>query len=41
MLSKPSVVAELVAKARQSLPITLNWKEKFIEDPFLEFKEIN
>ena len=29
MLSQPRVVAELVAKARQDLPVTLNWKEKF------------
>ena len=29
MLSQPSVVAELVAKARQDLPMTLNWKETF------------
>ncbi|CBY39834.1 unnamed protein product [Oikopleura dioica] len=27
MLSQPSVVAELVAKARQDLPVTLNWKD--------------
>ena len=31
MLSQPSVVAELVAKARQELHVTLNWKEKFDE----------